>query len=57
MTMNPNSDLSRMRSETHTARAATIDADKPAKRLVGPAALFSAGFILTVSLIAKVFYK
>lgn len=57
MTMNPNSNLPRMRTETRTARAATIDADKPAKRLVGPAALFSAGFILAVSLIAKVFYK
>lgn len=59
MTMNPHTTASELRQTTRRAQAAASSreaAAKPAKRLITPAALFGAGFILAVSLIAKAFY-
>lgn len=59
MTMNPHTTSSQLRTErltTQNARAAQLGPSKAAKRSLAPAALISAGFILAVSLIAKVFY-
>lgn len=63
MTMNPHTTASGLRYEARTAakaqaaQAAASGARAAKKRLIGPAALFSAGFILAVTAIAKVFYE
>lgn len=59
MTMNPHTTASELRQTTRRAQAAASSreaAAKPVKCLITPAALFGAGFILAVSLIAKAFY-
>ena len=60
MTMNPHTNATELRQTTRRA-SITLKPDgsaaKQAKRLVAPTALLSAGFILVVSLIAKIFYE
>lgn len=56
MTMNPHTTANALRSELRAARA-SAQPTKTAKRTITPAALASAGFILAVTLIARVFYK
>lgn len=59
MTMNPHTTATELRQTTRRAKGSPALGEttaKPVKRLVTPAALFSAGFILAVSLIAKAFY-
>lgn len=59
MTMNPHTTASELRQTTRRAQSAQKSSEaaaKPAKHLITPVALFSAGFILVVSLIAKAFY-
>lgn len=59
MTMNPHTTASQLRKESVAAKPVAGGAQaaaKPSQRNLAPAALLSAGFILAVSLVAKLFY-
>lgn len=62
MTMNPHTTASGLRAEAKATARAQVDQGGVAarradgKRIIGPAALLSAAFIVAVTCIAKVFY-